>query len=124
MNHKESQLQRACVKWFDLQYPVYKQLLFAIPNGGKRNVLEASIMQAEGVRAGVADMFFSIAKHRLFKGSVDYYGLYIEFKIGNNKQSAHQVLFQNFVEDERYKYIIIRSFDEFKALIESYLKIE
>jgi len=29
---------------------------FAVPNGGKRNAIEASHLQAQGVRAGVPDM--------------------------------------------------------------------
>ena len=35
-------------------------MLFAIPNGGKRNIVTAANMKAEGVRAGVPDMFLPV----------------------------------------------------------------
>lgn len=34
-------------------------LIFAIPNGGKRNVIVARKMKAEGVKPGVPDYFFT-----------------------------------------------------------------
>ena len=53
--HLESQLQRQCVAWFRLQYPKHARLLFAVPNGGGRSRIEAAIMKAEGVTAGVSE---------------------------------------------------------------------
>lgn len=58
--HEESQIQRSCLRWFRLQYPQYALLCFAVPNGGARNKREASIMKAEGVTAGVADVILLI----------------------------------------------------------------
>ena len=37
-------------------------LVFAVPNGGGRSVVEASIMKAEGVTAGVADLLLLEAR--------------------------------------------------------------
>ena len=56
MKNEEHNLQVACVRWFDMQYPQHKNRLFAVPNGGQRNVVVASKLKAEGVRAGVADL--------------------------------------------------------------------
>ena len=39
--HTESDLQRQCVSWFRLQYPTDALMLFAVPNGGGRSVVEA-----------------------------------------------------------------------------------
>lgn len=50
----ESELQRACVRWFRMQYPEY--LIFAIPNGGYRSAIQAAIMKGEGVMAGIPDL--------------------------------------------------------------------
>lgn len=60
MNHPEHELQKSCVKWFRLQYPEYTNLLFAIPNGGKRNAREAARLKAEGVTPGVPDLFLQL----------------------------------------------------------------
>lgn len=56
MKNEEHNLQVACVRWFDMQYPKHKNQLFAVPNGGQRNVVVALKLKAEGVRAGVADL--------------------------------------------------------------------
>ena len=53
-SHNESRLQAACVRWFRYQYP--NLLIFAIPNGGRRNEVEAKIMKEEGVLPGIADL--------------------------------------------------------------------
>ena len=53
MRHNESKLQINCVNWFKIQFPMY--VLFAIPNGGARRLIEGKILKAEGVMAGVAE---------------------------------------------------------------------
>jgi hypothetical protein len=48
-------------------------LLYAIPNGGKRNPREAGIMKAEGVFAAIPDLCLPVPR-------VPFVGLYLEFK--------------------------------------------
>jgi hypothetical protein len=83
MKNLESKLQISCMKWFSHQYSKYDALCFAVPNGGKRGVVTASIMKAEGVKSGVADVLL-LVPNGLFNG------LCIEFKIGKVKQSTGQ----------------------------------
>ena len=52
--HIEESIQVACVKWFRLQYP--NLVIFAVPNGGSRNLYEAKNMKESGTLAGVADL--------------------------------------------------------------------
>ena len=118
MKNEESKLQRECVRWFRYAYPAMRLNLFAIPNGGKRNLITASIMKAEGVLPGVADLFLAVVKRRC---DVIDIGMFIEMKIGKNKQSEHQIAFQEAVETEGYRYVICRSFDEFKKEVDEYL---
>jgi len=113
MRHFESVLQRQCVKWFYLQFP--KLTLFAIPNGGKRNVIEAGIMKAEGVLAGVADLLF-------MKANVQYNGLFIEIKTPKGKQTEKQKEFELRAKAEGYDYKVCRSLDEFMTTINEYIK--
>lgn len=118
MRHIESQIQQQCVKWFRLQYADLALLLFAVPNGGARNKLEAGIMKGEGVTAGVADMLF------LFPNA-EHHGLCIEFKTPKGRQQDSQKRFQRKVEAFGYRYEIVRSFEEFVNLIRNYLsKVE
>lgn len=58
----ESDEQIAFVKWFRASYP--EVLIFAIPNGGRRNAREALKLQNEGVTAGIPDLM--VPEWRLF----------------------------------------------------------
>lgn len=114
MQHIESALQKNCVTWFRLQYPKIGRLLFAVPNGGARNAREAAIMKAEGVTAGVADVI-------LLYPARNYNCLCIEFKTGKNSQQPNQKEWQALVEAHGGKYIICRSFDQFRDEVRAYL---
>ena len=47
--------QVSLVQWLDATHP--DLLYFAIPNGGARNIVTARKLKAEGVKAGVPDLF-------------------------------------------------------------------
>ena len=100
--HIEESIQVACVKWFRLQYP--NLVIFAVPNGGSRNLYEAKNMKESGTLAGVADLVIVGNNGRV---------LFVEMKAGKNKQEASQVIFQQKVENLGHKYIICRSKEQF-----------
>ena len=53
------------MQWWALSHKLFgvpEQLLFAIPNGGERNIIVAARMKKEGVRAGVPDLFLAAPK--------------------------------------------------------------
>lgn len=114
MNHYESKLQQACVRYFRLAYPEYGYMLFAVPNGGSRNAVEARILKAEGVVAGVADLILLVPRS-------GYGALCIEMKIGKNTQTDNQKLWQHETEKAGNKYVVVRRFDDFRQVIEKYL---
>lgn len=114
MQHIESQIQQSCFKWFRLQFPDLAMLMFAVPNGGSRRRIEAKIMKAEGVTAGVADVLF------LYPNS-EHHGLCIEFKTNKGRQQPSQKQFQQAVEAQGYKYAIVRSIEEFIELVKNYI---
>lgn len=113
--HNESRLQIACFKWFRLQYPKLARILFAIPNGGARNEIEARIMKAEGVTAGVSDCILLMSNNQ-------FSSLCIEFKTDIGRQTDSQKSWQEITEEHGNKYVIVRSIDEFISAIQSYLK--
>ena len=116
MQHIESALQKNCVTWFRLQYPKIGRLLFAVPNGGARNAREAAIMKGEGITAGVSDLI-------LLLPSGGFHSLCIEFKTPSksSQQTPTQKEWQALVEAHGGKYIICRSFDQFREEIQNYL---
>ena len=112
MKHLESTLQIVCVKWFKLQYPGI--IIFAIPNGGARNAVTGAILKAEGVLAGIPDLFVARASHGA-------YGLFIEMKTTTGPVKPHQKELHKQLEYAGYQVVICRSFEDFKKNIELYL---
>lgn len=112
--HIESHIQRNCFYWFGLQYPHLRPVFFAVPNGGGRNKREAGILKAEGVTAGVADAI-------LLKPSGGYASLCVEFKTEEGTQRRTQKEWQKAAEANGNKYVIVRSFDDFKREVTEYL---
>ena len=117
MENKEHKLQSACVKWFRLQYPKYSNVLFAIPNGAKRNPRSGRWYKEEGMLAGAPDMVLLApdAKNTL-------HGVGIEFKSTTGVQSEPQKEIQIAMHNQGYAYWLIRNFDTFKNAIENYLE--
>lgn len=107
MNSLESLIQTQCVTWFRLQHP--NDLIFAVPNGGSRNLLEARKLKREGVMAGVSDLIV-IQNNRI---------VFIEMKHEKGRQSKSQKEFENKVSNLGYEYHLCRSFGDFKTIVES-----
>ena len=112
MKQPEHILQVNCVNYFRLRYP--KGLIYAIPNGGQRNVIVAAKLKAEGVLSGVPDLHIPIAQ----KG---FHGLYIELKNGKaGKVSDNQLTIMEKLQSEGYRCEVCRSFDEFRNVVDNY----
>lgn len=116
MKHLESQIQKECIRWFRFQvkFKNISKLLFAVPNGGKRNAMEAARLKDEGVTAGVSDMI-------LLYANFDFNALCIEVKVGKGVQSDKQKDWQKVAELHGNKYVIVRSIDDFMTEIHKYL---
>ncbi len=81
--HLESLEQQALMRraqWTRYRDGVVRDYLYAVPNGGKRSVIEASIMKGEGVTPGVPDIECMVAVP-------PYTGLHIEMKRADGKLS-------------------------------------
>jgi hypothetical protein len=115
MKQEEHKLQVACINWFRLQYPQYARLLFAIPNGGNRNLITAVRLKQEGVIAGIPDLFFA-------KPTAKFSGLFIEMKAGKNKPTALQQEQMNILWHSGYKCEVCNGFEQFIQIINEYLK--
>lgn len=112
----EHDLQTRCVWWFRMQYK--KALIFAIPNGGQRNVIVAKRMKDEGVTKGVPDLCVPYP-------SKGFHGLYIEMKAGKRgRVSAEQAQVMTTLNTYGYYCVVCRDFDGFKAVVERYMSAD
>ena len=111
---EEHRLQCACVNWFRLQYPTHATALFAVPNGGRRDRVSGANLKAEGVLPGVSDLILLVARQC-------FYGLLIEMKTPKGKLSPAQKEWARDMAARGYLYIVCRSFDEFRNVIDDYL---
>ena len=110
----ESRIQHNCILWFRMQYPELALLLFAVPNGGKRDARTGAQMKYEGAMAGVSDLILLVPK----KG---YAALCIEMKKPGGVQSEKQKEWQCKAEKFRNKYVICHSLEEFINEVNGYL---
>lgn len=118
MNHPEHAEQVNLIKWWALQckrFSIPEYLLFAIPNGGKRDVVSAKLLKDEGVRAGVPDLFLAVPKGQ-------YHGLFIEMKKQRGGVvSESQKACMDMLSTNGYCVTVCHGFIEAKQKIESYL---
>lgn len=112
---EEHRLQCTCVSWFRLRFPAFAHALFAVPNGGRRDGVTGAKLKAEGVTAGVADLI-------LLKSNAHHGALLIEMKTPQGRQSQTQKQWQKLITaDNKYKYVICRSLDQFIDEVTTYL---
>lgn len=121
-NDEHSRLQKACVKWFRYQYNDIKELLFSIPNGiplANQNIRTKiyNKLKEEGLQPGVPDLFLAV-------GNSIYNGMFIEIKSKRDRLRKKQVDMIRALEQQNYKCVVVRSVDEFIAIVDEYLRIK
>lgn len=103
------------------QYPML-QFMHAIPNGGLRNKVTASRLRAEGVKAGVCDVFLPYPID--VKGVYLSHGLYIEMKKpGKGRVSDAQNEFMAYVKGRGYIVIVCETWLDARNAILTYLPV-
>jgi hypothetical protein len=115
MKISEHQEQVMLITWFRMQYKQYKYHLWAIPNGGSRHIVTAVNLKAEGVLAGVSDLFLMIPKG-------EYHGMFIEMKAKTGSVSDKQKEFMEAASSMNYLAVVCYGFDEAKTAITKYLQ--
>lgn len=92
------------------------KLIFAIPNGGERNMIVAAKMKAEGVKRGVSDIFIPLGKH-------GYHGFFLELKKIGGKESKEQQEFGAEITKHGYLYACIQGWESAASAISWYLSL-
>jgi len=99
--------QREFVSWVRKNHPKIK--IFAIPNGGLRGIASAAKLKAEGVSAGVPDLFIPRLK------------MFIEMKSTGGKVSDLQAGWLDYLCSEGYVCCVCYSKEEAEAVFTNIL---
>lgn len=108
--------QEMLFRWRDYaikQYPGI-ELMFHIPNGGSRHPVEAARLKAQGVKAGVSDIFLPVPRN-------EYHGLWIEMKREKGgRVTEAQTEWIARMREQGYCAVVAHGFEEAKGAIERY----
>lgn len=112
----EAQEQEALFKWAKFNEPMLPDLLwlFHIPNGGKRDIITATRLKAQGVKAGVPDLCLPVPRAR-------YHGLYIEMKRVGATTTDPQDEWLAHLSNQGYKTAVCEGWVEAADTIKRYL---
>lgn len=118
LNPTEADEQKALFELCEFHRHRYPQLdlMFHIPNGGKRDAREAAHFKAQGVKAGVSDIFLPVP-------SSGYHGLFIEMKRRDGgKLSEYQKQWIDALKKQGYQAIVCFGAEAAMEVILNYLK--
>lgn len=96
-------------------YDLPEIALFAIPNGGKRGMITGARLKAEGVRAGVSDLFLAVARGV-------WHGAFCELKAEKGRLSESQESFMVDMAVLGYRTEVCYGADESIEFIKQYLR--
>ena len=111
--HEEQVRVFTWARWAEATYPELA-LLFAVPNGGRRDKVTAARLKAEGVKAGVLDIWFPVARGR-------YHGLVIELKTRTGRLTPEQKAWIEALTAQGWKALMCRGAAATVEVIELYL---
>lgn len=120
----EHQMQAEVIRWARMRCNSGKvNLLFSIPNAGKRTVITGRRMRNEGLLAGMPDLCLPVPRVRFLESHrVQVFGaLYIEMKSAKGKLSEHQAKMIEILQAAGNRVVVCRSAAEAIAEIERYL---
>jgi len=111
-NHSEDKIQADCFQWFHNTFPALRGLLYAVPNGGKRNKREANKLKATGVVRGVPDMEFHFYRRTFF--------FEMKTEKGTVKDDQEKIHFQ--LAEHGFRTWVVRSLEHFQNIIYAILE--
>lgn len=116
MRAKESEEQQALIQWTELQMNKYPELelLFHIPNGGKRHIAVAKKLKAEGVKSGVPDLCLPVPKR-------EFHGMYIEMKVPGNSPTKNQKVWIKNLKAQGYYVVVCYGWEKAAEELKKYL---
>ena len=107
----EDNLQKSVAQYLDSRNVLWCHP----PNGGSRNIIEATKLKGMGVKSGVPDCL-------IFTQARGFHGLAIELKVGYNKPSDNQKEFIRGLEYNDWLCVVSWSLDHCISIIDWYLE--
>lgn len=101
----------------NLQYYPELKWMYAIPNGGERNVAVAGRLKAEGVKCGVSDICLPVS-------CMGFHGMYIEMKKPGGRESAEQKEFATFLRAQGYYYECCDHWEKARDSLIAYMSLK
>jgi len=108
----EHQLHCAFHDWYMLN-PRIAKYMFCIEHGEARDARVGAKLKRKGVRKGMADYLY-------LRPNPTYGSLWIEFKVGKNKQSLSQIHFQELADDCNQKYVVCYDLEDAIDVVKKY----
>ena len=105
-------------RWAEFSVSHYPELelLYYIPNEGKRSAVTGARLKAQGLKSGVPDVCLPTAHG-------GYIGLYIEMKVKPNKPTENQKRWLRALREAGHMVAVCYGFEEARDLIEKYLRL-
>lgn len=113
-------IQASVIKWWNVvcsNFGLPRFALFHVPNGGRRDPIEAARLKQSGVRAGIPDLALPVSRGR-------FHGCVIEVKDKDGRVSPEQKEVLAFFTQQGYDASVHRSAQSIMDRIEAYLKGE
>lgn len=117
--NEESRAQQSVIAWWSMAcrgFGVPECLLFAIPNGSKRDPVTGAILKREGCRKGAPDLMLTVTKF------YNCPGLFLEMKTKDGRLSPDQIEMHEALKKQGYIVQVCRSSEEAINTIKEYLK--
>jgi hypothetical protein len=109
----EIQIQAKSYQWLWNMHPKTRRCFFAVPNGGTRNMIEATQLKASGLTPGIPDCVL------VWKGRV--FGF--EFKTETGTISPVQKLVHEAWRGQGVDVYVVRSFDQFQSIVSEIIAV-
>lgn len=118
-NNEESRIQQAVVIWWHVHckhFNVPECMLFAIPNGARRDPIIGAILKREGVKPGTSDLFLGCARG-------GFHGMFLEVKKPDGRLAPNQLDFMQSAHAQGYIAWVRYSYQECVDALDGYLKL-
>lgn len=121
LKSSESAEQQKVFEWAEIAMRLDRyaglELMFHVPNEGKRSYFTGSKMKRGGLKSGVSDICIPVAKG-------GYHGFFIEMKYENNKLTKEQIKFLRGVKKNGYATSVCYSAAEAIYKIKKYFNLK
>jgi hypothetical protein len=126
-NQTEHLEQSALFHWASVMSSKHPALalMFSIPNGGHRHIAVAMKLKAEGVKAGVPDIFLPWPRSgSMWPNDKGAHGLFVEMKSTKGKLSPAQIAWMRNLQSAGYQVEVSYEWPHAAGLIWEYLGMD